>query len=353
MSFIWVNFLWFLLAIPAMVGLYLLILARKKRAAVRYANLNMVRAAMGTGSRFRRHVPPVLLLTALTVMLLATARPQMVLTLPSLTSDVMLTLDVSGSMRAADVEPTRIEAAQLAAKKFIEMQPHDVKIGITAFAGTAFLVQSPTLSREDLVATIDRLQLQRGTALGSGILISLKTLFPDADIDLGQGGPRDQVQQQRGQQLGQPGTPGRPEPKPHTAVLPGTYQKSIIIALTDGNTNAGVDPLVAARLAGDYGVKVFTVGFGSQPGGGVAEFGGQRQRSVLNEEALRQVAEITRGAYFHASSADELVEVYKTLNREFFTETKETEVTALFAGIAAALTLLSAALSLLWFNRVF
>ena len=276
----------------------------------------------------------------------------MVLTLPSRTSDVMLTLDVSGSMRAADIEPTRIEAAQLAAKKFIEMQPHDVKVGVTVFAGTAFLVQSPTLSREELIGTIDRLQLQRGTALGSGILISLKTIFPDADIDLG-AGPRDQMQQQRGQQLGPLGTPGRPEPKPHTPVLPGTYNNAIIIALTDGNTNAGVDPLQAARLAGDYGVKVFTVGFGSQPGGGVAEFGGQRQRSILNEDALRQVAEITRGAYFHASSADELVEVYKALNREFFTETKETEVTAFFAGIAAALTLLSAALSLLWFNRVF
>lgn len=351
MTFIWPSLLWLLLVLPAAVGAYLLILRRKKRAALRYANLTMVRQAMGVGARFRRHAPSVMLLAALTLMILATARPEMVLTLASRTSDVLLSLDVSGSMRAGDIDPTRIVAAQTAAKSFVQMQPRDVKIGIVAFAGTAFVVQAPTLNREELVATIDRLELQRGTAMGSAILVSLKTIFPDAQIDLGQLGPREQAQQQRGLALGQ--APQQAPAQPRAPVVPGSYDNAIIIALTDGNTNTGVDTLVAARLAADYGVKVFTVGFGATPGGGVAEFGGQRQRSVLNEDALRQVAEITRGVYFHAGSAAELTEVYKTLNREFFLETKETEVTALFAGVAAALTLLSAMLSLWWFNRVF
>jgi Ca-activated chloride channel family protein len=136
-------------------------------------------------------------------------------------------------------------------------------------------------------------------------------------------------------------------------VLPGSYENAIIVLLTDGNTTTGVDPVAAARLAADYGVKVFTVGFGAQPEGGIAEFAGQRQRSRLNEDVLRQVAEITRGAYFHASSVDELTEVYATLNREFFVETKKTEVTAFFAAVAAMLTFASVALSMMWFSRVF
>ena len=354
MSFIWPSLLWLLFLPPLLVGMYLLILRRKKKAALRYANIAMVRESIGRGSRFRRHAPPALMLAALVVMLMAVARPETVLTLASRTSDVMLSMDISGSMRTADIEPTRIEASKIAAKAFIDMQPRDVKIGITAFAGAAFLVQAPTIDRDALLATIDRMELQRGTAVGSAILVSLKTIFPDAQIDLGQMSPQERAAQQRqgGQALGQ-GTPGMPAPQPRQPVVPGSYDNAIIIVLTDGNTNTGVDPIVAARLAADYGVKVFTVGFGAQPGGGIAEFAGQRQRSVLNEDSLRQVAEITRGAYFHAASAEELTEVYKTLNREFFLETKKTEVTAFFAALAAGLTLLSAGLSMLWFSRVF
>jgi Ca-activated chloride channel family protein len=353
MSFLWPNMLWLLAMAPLMVALYLLVLRRKKKEALRYANLSMVRQSIGKGSRFRRHAPPVLMLAAFVVMLLGMARPETYLTLPSRTSDVVMAMDISGSMRAGDIDPTRIEASKLAAKNFIQMQPRDVKIGITAFAGAALLVQAPTIDRDALNTVIDRMELQRGTAVGSAILVSLKTLFPQAQIDLGMMSPQERARaQQGGIALGQQ-TPGAPEPKPHTPVLPGSYENAIIVVLTDGNTNTGVDPLVAARLAADYGVKVFTVGFGAQPGGGVAEFAGQRQRSVLNEEALRQVAEITRGAYFHASSAEELTEVYATLNREFFIETKKTEVTAFFAAAAAALMLLSAGLSMMWFSRVF
>ncbi|MBM3506520.1 MAG: VWA domain-containing protein [Alphaproteobacteria bacterium] len=353
MSFLWPSMLWLLVLPPLLVLMYLWVLRRKKREALRYANLAMVRQSIGRGSRLRRHAPPLLMLAAFVALLLGMARPEAYMTLPSRTSDVVMAMDISGSMRAGDIEPTRIEASKIAAKNFIKMQPRDVKIGITAFAGSALLVQAPTIDRDALATVIDRMELQRGTAIGSAILVSLKTIFPQAQIDISMMSPQERAMAQRGGvALGQQ-TPGAPEPKPHTPVLPGSYENAIIVVLTDGNTNTGVDPIQAARLAADYGVKVFTVGFGAQPSGGVAEFAGQRQRSMLNEEALRQVAEITRGAYFHASTAEELTEVYATLNREFFVETKKTEVTAFFAALATALTFASVALSMMWFSRVF
>src|SRR5215472_275706 len=184
MTFTWPAMLWLLLLVPAAVAAYVWMLRRRKAAAARWANLAMVREAMGGKSSFRRHIPPLLMLASLALMLTASARPVAVLTLASRQATIMLAMDVSGSMRAADVDPNRITAAQYAAKTFIKGEPRNVRIGIVAFAGTAFLVQSPTTSREDLNAAIDRFELQRGTAVGSGILVALQSLFPDEAIDL-------------------------------------------------------------------------------------------------------------------------------------------------------------------------
>ena len=183
MNFLWPQYLWLLLVVPALVAVYVVLLRRKK-AAVRYANVSLVKAALGPAQRFRRHVPPLLFLLAITAALVAAARPSALVTLPSDARTLILAIDVSLSMRATDVEPTRMVAAQTAAKAFVQELPRDIKAGVVTFAGTASVVQPPTLDREELAAAIDRFQLQRHTAIGSGIIVSLATLFPDEDFDL-------------------------------------------------------------------------------------------------------------------------------------------------------------------------
>ena len=185
MTFVWPTLLWLLVLVPILAGLYVWILRRRKRSVVRYANLSIVKAAMGRSLGWRRHVPPALLLVAVAILILAVARPQAEVTLASSRATVILAMDVSGSMRADDVKPTRIQAAQLAAKKFIEQQPSNVAIGIVAFASIALLVQQPTLEREPLYNAIDNFELRRGTAIGSGILTSMRTIFPDVNFYYG------------------------------------------------------------------------------------------------------------------------------------------------------------------------
>src|SRR3954469_18542854 len=185
-TFIWPDMLWGLLAIPLLVVLYIWLLRRRKKTSLRYASLSLVKEAMGARSAWRRHLPPALLLTALTALLVAAGRPAAVIALPSQSQTIMLAMDVSGSMRATDVQPNRLVASQEAAKAFIAELPRSVHVGVVAFAGTAAVVQAPTLSREDVNAAIDRFQLQRATAIGSGIVLSLATIFPEAGIDLSQ-----------------------------------------------------------------------------------------------------------------------------------------------------------------------
>lgn len=358
MTFLWPTFLWTLVAVPSLVFAYLWLLRRKKAAAVRYASLSMVKAAAAGQSQWRRHVPPALFLAGITVLLLATARPAAVVTLASQRAMVLLTMDLSGSMRAADVDPSRIVAAQAAAKEFIKGQPRDVRIGIVGFAGAAFLVQAPTTNKDDLTAAIDRFELQRGTAMGSGILVSLQTIFPQETFTLpgfggagfggggGFGGDPFPGATPLGEQ--QPQAAKKPAPPP---VPPGSYPSALIIVMTDGQTTTGPDPVEAARLAANKGVRVFTIGFGSTDGE-VVGFGGRYMRAQLDEEGLKQVADMTKGQYFRAASAEELKKIYQGLNTQLIKERKETEITAWFAGVAALLLLLGAGLSMLWFNRV-
>ena len=326
MTFLWPEFLWLLLAVPACIVGYLSLLKLKKKAAVRYASLSLLKEALGRGQRWRRHLPPALLLVALAAMIAAIARPAAVITLPSHHETVILALDVSGSMRASDVEPTRIEAAQAAARTFVNEQPRSTRIGVVAFAGSAALVQPPTSNRTDVLAAIDQLQLQHATAVGSGLLVSLKAVFPDVEFDLKK----------------------KPEVAP---VPPGSYTSAAIILLTDGQTTAGPDPVEAARLAAERGVRVFTVGVGTD-NGQILTGEGWSMRVRLDEDALKAIADLTRAEYFYAGSAMDLKKVYQSLRSKLVMEKKQTEITAIFSAAAAATVLLSAALSLLWFNRV-
>ncbi|HEY0337778.1 MAG TPA: VWA domain-containing protein [Burkholderiales bacterium] len=349
MSFLAPHWLWLLLAVPALVATYVLLLRRKKHAAVRYASLGLVKEALGPRQRLRRHIPPLLFLCGVTAVLLAVARPTAIITLPSEQRTVVLAIDVSLSMRSNDVEPSRIAAAQEAAKAFIQDQPSDVRIGIVSFAGTALLVQAPTQNREDLIAAIDRLELQRHTAIGSGLIMALATLFPDAGIDLESmifgGGSRDT---RRGVAIDKS---AKSETKPFTPVPAGSYASGAIILLSDGRRTTGPDPLDAAKMAAERGVRVFTVGLGSAQGG-TAGFEGWSIYMRFDEETLKAIADVTKGTYFSASSAPELKKIYQELNARFMMERKETEVSALFTGVAAVFALAAAILSVLWFTRL-
>ena len=353
MNFLWPQYLWLLLVVPVLVTAYVALLRRKK-SAVRYANLGLVKSAMSQTQRFRRHVPPLLFLLAIVAALLAAARPTAVITLPSDARTVILAMDVSLSMRATDVEPNRIVAAQNAAKAFVQELPQDIRAGIVTFAGTALVVQPPTLNREDLVAAIDRFQLQRHTAIGSGLIVSLATLFPDEGIDLesllfGNGFTSRDSSRRGG--IERPESKEKKEKKAFKPVPPGSYTSAAIILLTDGRRTTGPDPLDAARMAADHGVRVFTVGFGSAAGGAV-DIDGMSIFMRFDEETLKGIAGITQGEYFHAASATDLKKIYEGLNVRFALERKETEVAALFAALAALLAVASATLSLLWFNRI-
>ena len=342
MSFLWQEALWGLLLLPLLVLLYVWLLKRRKKVAVNWASLGIVREAMGSQGAWRRHVPPALLLLALAALLVATARPTAVVTLPLVEQTIVLAMDVSGSMRATDVQPNRLVAAQNAAKAFVAELPRAVRIGVVSFAGTAAIVQPPTLSREDVVAAIDRFQLQRGTAIGSGIVLSLATIFPDAGIDLSQ---------ITGQRMMPRALGEKPVEKEVVPVEPGSYTSAAIILLTDGQRTTGPDSMDAARMAADRGIKIYTVGVGTKEGDTIG-FEGWSMRVRLDEETLKQVAMATRAEYFYAGTAADLKKVYQSLGTRLSAQKKETEVTALFAALGALLALAAATLSLWWFGRV-
>src|SRR3954462_12751652 len=333
MTFQWPEFLWLLAGLPLLVALYVYLLRRRKKFAVRYSSLALLKTAMA-GSTWRRHVPPAILLVALGALIVAVARPNAVMTLPSQHETVILAMDVSGSMRATDVEPNRLVAAQNAAKTFIGQQPDSVRIGIVAFAGSATVAQAPTRNKEDLYAAIDRFQLQRATAIGSAIIVSLATLFPDGGYDVASFS------------YDRKKTPANYKPVP-----PGSYTSAVIILLTDGQRTTGPDSVMAARLAADRGVRIFTVGVGT-PEGKIVGFDGWSMHVRLDEETLRAIADLTRGEYFYAGNAPDLKKIYQTMNSRLVMETKKSEIGAFFSAGAALLVLLAAALSLTWFNRV-
>jgi Ca-activated chloride channel family protein len=331
--------LWLMLVLPVLLFFYVLVLRKKKKLALRYASLGLVHEAMGVGQRIKRHIPPALFFCALAAMIVAIARPQATITLPTQHETVILAMDISGSMRATDVEPNRLIAAQNAAKQFVGEQPENVRIGVVAFAGTATVAQAPTRNRDDVIAAIDRFQLQRATAIGSGIIVSLAALFPDQGIDVGE------------LTYGREKKGDKPSASALKPVPPGSYASAVIILLTDGQRTTGPDSIMAAKMAAERGVRIFTVGVGT-PEGKIIGFEGWSMRVRLDEETLKQIATITHGEYFYAGNAVDLNKVYQTLNAKLVMERKKTEVTALFAALAALFALVSAALSLAWFHRI-
>ena len=343
MTFLWPESLWLMLALPLLPVLYLWLLRRRGKAALRYSSVEVVRAA--SSSRWRRHVPPALLLLACSVLLFAAARPQATVTLPWARSTIMLAMDVSLSMRVTDVKPTRLAAAQEAAKMFLRELPKNIDVGLVTFAGSAQVAQRATLDRAALVSAIDAFQMQLGTAVGNAIVLCLAELFPDHGIDLG-----DMTFGSRPKARGRD-EKEKPLPKQITPVAPGSYDSAAIILLSDGRRTTGVDTLEAAKMAADRGVRIYAVGLGTVDG--AADAGeGMAIYLKLDEPTLREVARMTGGEYHHAGTAEMLRSVYQNLGSRLQVQERETELTAALAMVAAMLMLAAVLLSLLWFGGI-
>jgi Ca-activated chloride channel homolog len=343
MNFLWPQNLWLLLALPLLPALYLWLLRRPGKPALRLSSLSVARRA--SGRPWRRHLPPALFLLALAVLLVALARPSARVTLPWARSTILLAMDVSLSMRLKDVEPTRMVAAQEAAKAFLNELPRHIDVGLVTFAGSAQVAQQATIDRPALVGAIDAIQMQMHTAVGSAIVLCLAELFPDHGIDLGEMsfGPRRTARSLDAKQ--------KAPPKQITPVAPGSYDSAVIILLTDGRRTTGVDTLQAAKMAADRGVRIHVVGLGTADGH-LAEGEHMAIYLQLDEATLREVARLTGGEYHRAGSAEALRSVYQKLGSRLQTQTRDTELTALLALLAAMLIVAGALLSVLWFGRV-
>lgn len=343
MSFLWPQYLWLMLALPALPAWYWWLLHRGK-PALRYSSLASVREA-STRRHWRRHIPPAMLLLACAVLLLATARPTAPLTLPWSRPTIILAMDVSLSMRVTDVKPSRIAAAQEAAKTFLQDLPKNIDVGLVTFAGSAQVAQGATADRATLVSAIDAFQMQLGTAVGNAIVLCLAELFPDQGIDLADMtfGPR-QKSRERGER-------DKPPPKLITPVAPGSYDSAAIILLSDGRRTTGVDTLEATKMAADRGVRIYVIGLGTVDGAALAD-DGMAIYLRLDEPTLREVARMTGGDYHHAGTAEDLRNVYQNLGTRLQAQTRETELTGLLAAAGALLVLAATLLSMLWLRRI-
>jgi Ca-activated chloride channel family protein len=281
----------------------------------------------------RRHIPSALFLVALTILIVALARPQAVLSLPRLEGTIILAFDVSRSMAADDLKPTRLQAAKTAARAFVQRQPSTVRIGVVSFSEGGFALQAPTNDQEAVLAAINRLRLQSGTSLARGMEASLKAIAAGTD--------RSSMTLARTQ---------TPAPTP-TPVPKGTYTSAVIVLLSDGENTQAPDPLAAAHMAADRGVRIYTVGIGSTTGA-TLRIDGFTVRSRLDEQTLRQIAQLTGGAYYNAANAGELRTIYASLDPQLVIKPQKTEVTSLFAGAGILVLMIGGTLSLLWLGRL-
>jgi Ca-activated chloride channel family protein len=339
MSLLWPGSLLLLGLVPLLTGVYVWML-RRRRVALRYSSLTLVRAALPRYSQLRRHLPFALFLMSLASLIVALGRPVQIVSVPSGQATIILALDASGSMRQSDIPPSRLEAAQAAALSFIKQQKASTQIGLVAFAGYSQLIQPPTSDQQALEVAVESLTTARGTAIGSGILEALDAI---AEIDPSVAPSVDD-------------TFSGPLPTP---VPKGAYAPHIIVLLTDGVATTGPFPLDAAQQAADRGVRVYTIGFGTEagspgfgPGGG---FGGGRQQSGgsgfrrgIDEETLKQIAEMTDAEYYSASSADELLKVFQELPTYLITRHEVMEISVLFAAIGAVLVAGAMGLAMRW-----
>ena len=323
-----------LLLIPLFVVLYIRMQQRRRRLAASYGSLGLVQETAGHGLGSRRHIPAALFLLSLTLLIVALARPQTVVSLPRVEGTLILAFDVSGSMAADDLKPTRMEAAKAAARDFVQHQPPGVQIGVVAFSDGGFSVQAPTNDQEAILASINRLTPQRGTSLAHGILASLNAIA----VDAGQASPFNSSLSPT------PETMPTPEPE-------GTYMSAVIVLLTDGDNTAPPDPFAAAQAAADRDVRIYTVGIGSASGA-TLHIDGFTVHTQLDEATLQQIAQLTEGAYYNAETEQDLQKIYENLVPQLVIKPENMEVTSLFAGVGILVLLIGGIFSLVWFGRL-
>jgi Ca-activated chloride channel family protein len=331
-----------LISIPLLALFYLRMQRRRKRFSEGFGSLRYGQSAPRQGPGIRRHIPPVLFLTSLAILAFALARPQAVVSLPRLQGTVILTFDVSGSMAADDMKPTRIDAAKAAAREFVKRQPPSVQIGVVGFSDSGFAVLPPTNNQIDIIAAIDRLAPQRGTSLAHGIEASLNTIT----IGTGQGN--------QGQAPGEPEHLSDPPPAPTPTPTPlpkGTYTSAVIVLLSDGENNQNPDPREAALVASNRGVRIHTVGVGSAAGT-ILKINGFTVHTQMDEAMLKEISQITDGTYYNATSEEDLMDIYDNLDPQLFIKPEKMEVTSLFAGASILIMLIGGAFSVLWFSRL-
>ncbi len=333
MSFIWPSLLVFLLCVPLLLWAYFRMQQRRRNFASRFGSLGLLRNAAGKTPSASRLIPTTFFLSGIAVLIFSMARPQATVSLPRLEGTVILTFDVSGSMVADDLKPTRMEAAKAAASQFVKNQPLGVSIGVVAFSDGGIAVQPPTNDHEKTLSTISRLVPRRGTSVANGILVALNTIALDA------GDPPI---------LKTSNNSGSQEP---VAAPQGWYPSAVIVLLSDGENNQNPDPMKAADLAADLGVRVYTVGIGSTAGTNIT-VEGFTVHSQLDENLLRAISDDSGGKYYNATNEGELLQIYKDLKPKLSIKTQEMEITSIFAGLGMLTLLIGGALSLLWFGRV-
>ncbi len=330
MSFIWPAMLALLLLLPVLVVLYLEVNGRRRR---RLASYGRPGAGQATARRdLRSRIPPVLFLVGLAILIVALARPQTTISLPHIEGTVILAFDVSGSMAADDLKPTRMEAAKAAVRDFVQREPSTVQIGVVGFSDSGFAMQAPTNDQATVLEAINRLTPQRGTSLAHGIQASLNAISAgDAETA--------------------PLTSAATATATPTPVPKGTYTSAVIVLLSDGENNESPDPVAAAQAATERGVRIYTVGIGSAAGT-TLHINGFTVHTQLDEATLQQISQLTGGTYYNAQGEQSLRTIYDHLDPQLLVKPEQTEVTALFAGIGFLVLLIGGACSLWWFSRV-
>jgi Ca-activated chloride channel homolog len=339
-----------LLVIPLIVVLYLRTQGRRQALATSFYSLSREPKVKGQAPGFRRHLPAGLFLLSLVVILVALARPQAQVRLPRVEGTVVLVMDVSASMGATDVQPSRLEAAKTAARDFVVSQPSTVKIGIVSFSGSGFSVQAPTNDTNALLNTIARLQPTSGTSVGQGILTALHAIAVDAGLatNTSTTGGSGAATPPAGQN---PQTPG-PSQQDLLAQLPkGAYPASVIVLLSDGENNQSINPLTAAQAAADHGVPIDALGFGTTAGA-TLKVDGYLVHTALDEATLQQITQAANGTYYPAPDAQDRKQVFASLTPQLVVKPEDMEITSIFAGAGILILLIGSLFSMLWFNRL-
>ena len=328
MTFVWPIALLALLLVPVLVACYVVLARRRAQRQAELGTMGELRTRTGKPAGRRRHVPATIFLGGITLLIVGIARPETTLHLPRREGTVILAFDVSSSMEAKDIKPSRVKAAQDAARAFVRNQPGSIRVGVVAFSNTGFVLQKPTRSKQDVLSAIGRLTPGGGTSLGDAIITSLraiagKPLTLDAEA-LQNGAP-------------QPSLP--------------FLGSSVVILLSDGENTAQLDPVSAADVAAQAGVRIDPIGLGSA-NGAVVNVDGFSVTTNLDETLLRRIARTSNGTYYHATEASKLTNVYDNIDLKLTVQGKKTEITSLFAAGALVLFLIAAGLSIRWFGRV-